>query len=82
MSLVGPRPALRRELQRYEPWHKRKLSVRPGMTCLWQVDGRNSVKNFDEWVRLDLKYIDQWSLWLDFKILFRTALAVLRGTGQ
>jgi exopolysaccharide biosynthesis polyprenyl glycosylphosphotransferase len=81
MSLVGPRPAFRHELERYDLWQKRKLSVRPGMTCLWQVRGRNRIRNFDDWVRLDLYYIDHWSLWLDFKILVWTALAVLRGTG-
>jgi lipopolysaccharide/colanic/teichoic acid biosynthesis glycosyltransferase len=82
MSLVGPRPAFRHELERYELWQKRKLSVRPGMTCLWQVRGRNRISNFDDWVRLDLYYIDHWSLWLDFKILIWTALAVVKGTGS
>ncbi len=81
MSLVGPRPAFREELERYEFWHKRKLSIRPGITCLWQVRGRNKISNFDEWVKMDLEYIDNWSLWLDFKILFWTAGAVLSGTG-
>ncbi len=81
MSLVGPRPAFRHELERYEFWHKRKLSVRPGMTCLWQVSGRNRINNFDEWVKMDLEYIDKWSLWLDFKILYWTAWTVIRGTG-
>jgi exopolysaccharide biosynthesis polyprenyl glycosylphosphotransferase len=81
MSLVGPRPAFRHELERYELWHKRKLSVRPGITCLWQVRGRNKISDFDDWVRMDLEYIDNWSLWLDFKILFWTGLAVLGGTG-
>ena len=82
MSLVGPRPAFLHELQRYELWHKRKLSVKPGITCLWQVSGRNRVSDFDEWVRLDLEYIDRWSLWLDCKILVRTAWAVVAGTGS
>jgi exopolysaccharide biosynthesis polyprenyl glycosylphosphotransferase len=81
MSLVGPRPAFRHELDRYELWHKRKLCVRPGMTCLWQVSGRNRINDFDEWVRLDLEYIDRWSLWLDFRILVRTVWAVAAGTG-
>ena len=81
MSLVGPRPAFRHELERYELWHKRKLSIKPGMTCLWQVRGRNAVSQFDDWVAMDLEYIDQWSLWLDIKILARTALAVVKGTG-
>ncbi|MFN8532808.1 MAG: sugar transferase [Dehalococcoidia bacterium] len=82
MSLVGPRPAGPHELERYEFWHKRKLSIRPGVTCLWQVRGRNSISNFDDWVRMDLEYIDNWSLWLDLKIIFQTALIVLRGTGS
>lgn len=82
MSLVGPRPAFRHELERYEFWHKRKLSIRPGITCLWQVRGRNKIKSFDDWVRMDLEYIDHWSLWLDFKILVWTVRAVLRGTGS
>jgi exopolysaccharide biosynthesis polyprenyl glycosylphosphotransferase len=82
MSLVGPRPAFPHELERYELWHKRKLCVRPGMTCLWQVRGRNRVNNFDDWVRMDLEYIDQWSLWLDVKILIRTVWAVIAGTGS
>jgi lipopolysaccharide/colanic/teichoic acid biosynthesis glycosyltransferase len=82
MSLVGPRPAFPHELERYEPWHKRKLSIKPGMTCLWQVGGRNAVSNFDDWVAMDLDYIDRWSLWLDMKILARTASAVVSGTGS
>jgi exopolysaccharide biosynthesis polyprenyl glycosylphosphotransferase len=82
MSLVGPRPAFRHELDRYELWHKRKLCVKPGITCLWQVSGRNRISNFDDWVRLDLEYMDQWSLWLDFRILARTVWAVIAGTGS
>lgn len=82
MSLVGPRPAFPHELERYELWHKRKLCVRPGVTCLWQVRGRNKISRFDDWVRMDLEYIDNWSLWLDFKILARTVWTVLAGTGS
>jgi exopolysaccharide biosynthesis polyprenyl glycosylphosphotransferase len=81
MSLVGPRPAFRHELDRYMLWHKRKLCVKPGMTCLWQVSGRNRIRNFDEWVRLDLEYIDRWSLSLDFRILARTVWTVVSGSG-
>jgi len=81
MSLVGPRPAFPHELERYELWHKRKLCVRPGITCLWQVRGRNQISRFDDWVRMDLEYIDKWSLWLDVKILMWTAWTVLRGSG-
>ena len=82
MSLVGPRPAFPHELERYELWHKRKLSIKPGITCLWQVCGRNTVSKFDYWVAMDLDYIDRWSLWLDIQILAWTALAVVRGTGS
>jgi len=82
MSLVGPRPAFRHELDRYEFWQKRKLSIRPGITCLWQIRGRNKISNFDDWVRMDLEYIDNWSPWLDFKILLRTAWVVVAGTGS
>jgi lipopolysaccharide/colanic/teichoic acid biosynthesis glycosyltransferase len=82
MSLVGPRPAFPHELEGYEMWHKRKLCVRPGMTCLWQVRGRNKISRFDDWVRMDLEYIDNWTLWLDVKILVRTAWAVVAGTGS
>jgi len=81
MSLVGPRPPAPHEFERFELWHRRKLSVKPGITCLWQVGGRNRVSHFDDWVTLDLEYIDNWSLWLDFKILARTALTVVKGTG-
>ena len=82
MSLVGPRP-----LPTYETLamtanaQRRRLSVTPGMTCLWQISGRNEVTDFADWVRLDLEYIDQWSLWLDFQILLRTIPAVLFGRG-
>jgi len=81
MSLVGPRPPLQSEYAQFADWQKRKLSVKPGITCLWQVSGRNRIKDFDEWVKMDLEYVDNWSLWLDLKILLRTALAVLKGTG-
>jgi exopolysaccharide biosynthesis polyprenyl glycosylphosphotransferase len=82
MSLVGPRPAGPHELVRYDLWHKRKLSVQSGITCLWQVQGRNRISNFDDWVKLDLEYIDNWSFWLDLKIIIRTVWVVLRGTGS
>lgn len=82
MSLVGPRPAFRHELERYQFWHKRKLSIRPGITCLWQIRGRNKISDFDDWVRMDLEYIDTWSLWLDFRILVRTVWVVIAGTGS
>lgn len=82
MSLVGPRPLPVDEVKRFDDFsHRRRLSVRPGLTCLWQVSGRNNVTDFKDWVRLDLEYIDNWSLWLDLKILFRTVPVVLMGTG-
>jgi len=80
MSLVGPRPPLPDEVARFEPWQRRKLSVKPGVTCTWQVGGRNDV-DFEEWMRLDLKYIDTWSLWEDTKIIARTIPAVIKGSG-
>ena len=82
MSLVGPRPLPVDETKRFEDLsHRRRLSVKPGLTCLWQISGRNEVKEFSDWVRLDLEYIDNWSLWLDIKILVRTVPVVFIGTG-
>jgi exopolysaccharide biosynthesis polyprenyl glycosylphosphotransferase len=81
MAVVGPRPPLVSELDKFESWHRRKLSVKPGLTCLWQISGRSELTDFDEWVRLDLEYIDNWSLWLDFKIFFKTIPVVLLGRG-
>ena len=82
MSLVGPRPLPVHEVARFDDVaHRRRLSVRPGLTCLWQVRGRNEIADFKDWVRLDLEYIDHWSLWLDITILFRTIPAVFVGTG-
>jgi exopolysaccharide biosynthesis polyprenyl glycosylphosphotransferase len=80
MSLVGPRPPLPEEVSRYEPWQRRRLSMSPGLTCLWQVSGRSEV-DFDRWMALDLKYIDTWSPMLDLKILLKTVPAVLSGRG-
>jgi exopolysaccharide biosynthesis polyprenyl glycosylphosphotransferase len=80
MSLVGPRPLPVDEVARFDDLaHRRRLSVKPGITCLWQVSGRNNLQDFKEWVRLDLEYIDNWSLWLDLKILWRTVPVVLTG---
>ena len=82
MSLVGPRPLPVDEVARFDDLaHRRRLSVRPGLTCLWQISGRNNLTDFNEWVRLDLQYIDNWSLWLDLKILWRTVPVVLMGKG-
>lgn len=81
MSLVGPRPPIPYEIEDYQAWHMRRLQeVRPGITGLWQVEGRSKT-TFDEMVRLDLRYIRNWSLWLDIKILFRTIFVVIRGEG-
>jgi len=82
MSLVGPRPAGPHELINYDSWHRRKLSIKPGITCLWQVSGRNAIRNFDEWVRLDLEYIDNWSIKLDFVIILKTIVTVFKGNGR
>jgi lipopolysaccharide/colanic/teichoic acid biosynthesis glycosyltransferase len=82
MSLVGPRPPLQTEYAQFSAYQKQKLAVKPGITCLWQVGGRNQISDFDEWVRLDLEYIARWSLALDFAILARTVGVVLSGTGK
>jgi len=81
MSLVGPRPPLPKEVKQYDLWHQRRLSIRPGITCIWQAGGRNRISSFDQWVKMDLEYIDNWSLLLDFKILFQTIPAVLSAHG-
>jgi exopolysaccharide biosynthesis polyprenyl glycosylphosphotransferase len=81
MSLVGPRPLPIRDYEGFsEDWQRRRFSVRPGITCLWQIGGRSSI-SFERWMELDLQYIDKWSLWLDFEILLKTIPAVLRGSG-
>jgi len=80
MSLVGPRPPLPQEVARYERWQRRRLSMKPGLTCLWQISGRNQV-SFQDWMKLDLSYIDNWSLLLDLKILLKTIPVVLFGKG-
>ena len=81
MSLVGPRPLPTRDYEGFnEDWQRRRFSVKPGITCLWQVNGRSTV-TFEQWMRLDLKYMDEWSIWLDLKILVKTVPAVLRGSG-
>ena len=81
MSLVGPRPPRAHEYARFTAFQRQKLSVMPGLTCLWQVEGRHRISDYDDWVRLDLEYIANWSLGLDFSILLRTVGVVLRGTG-
>ena len=81
MSLVGPRPPLPEEWIDFKDWQRAKLAVIPGITCTWQVNGRSDIVDFDEWARLDLEYIERWSLWEDSKLLVRTIPAVLKGHG-
>jgi len=80
MSFVGPRPPIPEEVEKYEGWQRRRLSMKPGITGLWQVSGRNQI-DFQQWMKLDLEYIDNWSMWLDFKILIKTILVVLLRKG-
>jgi len=81
MSIVGPRPLPLRDYNGFDnDGYRRRFSVRPGLTCLWQINGRSDI-SFEKWMEFDMQYIDQWSLWLDFKILVKTIPAVLRGTG-
>jgi lipopolysaccharide/colanic/teichoic acid biosynthesis glycosyltransferase len=80
MSLVGPRPPIPSEVESYEGWQRRRFSVKPGLTCLWQVQGRNQI-GFRRWMELDLEYIDTWSLALDLKILLLTVPVVVLGKG-
>jgi exopolysaccharide biosynthesis polyprenyl glycosylphosphotransferase len=80
MSLVGPRPALPSEVAKYEGWQRRRLSVRPGLTCVWQVSGRNQV-SFGTWMLLDMRYIDHWSFWADLRLILRTVPVVVLGRG-
>jgi exopolysaccharide biosynthesis polyprenyl glycosylphosphotransferase len=80
MSIVGPRPPLESEIEHYEIWQRRRLSLKPGITCIWQVSGRNKL-SFDQWMKMDLEYIDNWSLVLDLKIIVKTFFVVLVGYG-
>jgi exopolysaccharide biosynthesis polyprenyl glycosylphosphotransferase len=80
MSVVGPRPTVPDEVEKYKDWQRRRFSMKPGITCLWQVNGRNNIA-FEEWMKLDLEYLDNWSLWLDTKILLKTVPVVLFGIG-
>jgi exopolysaccharide biosynthesis polyprenyl glycosylphosphotransferase len=80
MTIVGPRPALPAEVARYRPWQRRRLSVRPGLTCFWQVGGRNAIA-FEDWMRLDLQYVDNWSLGLDLRLILQTLPVVIAGKG-
>jgi lipopolysaccharide/colanic/teichoic acid biosynthesis glycosyltransferase len=80
MSLVGPRPAIPEEVEQYKRWQRRRLRMRPGLTCLWVVEGRDTV-DFETWMTLDMRYIDNWSLALDWKIILRTIPQVVIGRG-
>ena len=82
MSLVGTRPPTPDEVERYENWHRKRICIKPGLTGLWQVSGRNRITDFDEIARLDIKYIENWSLWLDIKILLKTVQVILIGQGS
>ncbi len=81
MSIVGPRPPIPEEVSHYKPWQRRRLSMKPGLTCLWQINGRSKITDFEQWMKLDLQYIDNWSLKLDFKIFLKTIPVVLLGRG-
>jgi len=80
MSLVGPRPLPLAEQQQIRGWHRRRLSMKPGLTCIWQVSGRSEI-GFVEWMTMDLRYVDEWSLWLDLKLLAKTLPVVVTGRG-
>jgi lipopolysaccharide/colanic/teichoic acid biosynthesis glycosyltransferase len=82
MSMVGPRPPVPSEVVRYEAWQYRRFAVRPGLTCVWQVSPERYQISFDDWIRLDLSYIDHWTLRLDFELILLTFGVVLKGTGQ
>ena len=82
MSVVGPRPSLPSEVLSYEQWQYRRFAVRPGLTCLWQVCPDRYRMSFDEWMRLDLRYVDDWNLRLDLDLILRTFGVVLAGTGE
>jgi lipopolysaccharide/colanic/teichoic acid biosynthesis glycosyltransferase len=80
MSVVGPRPPVPQEVAKYQPWQRRRLSVRPGLTCIWQVSGRNQI-TFEEWMYLDMRYIDNWSLSEDIGLILKTLPIVFTGRG-
>jgi lipopolysaccharide/colanic/teichoic acid biosynthesis glycosyltransferase len=81
MSVVGPRPPIPSEVVQYKRWQNRRLSMKPGITCTWQVSGRNNIP-FEEWVRMDMQYIDNWSLKQDFIIILKTIKVMVTGDGQ
>ena len=75
MSLVGPRPSLPKEVAQFEKWMYKRLSVKPGLTCFWQVSGRNNI-DFEDWMKLDIKYVDERNIWIDIKLIFKTVLVL------
>jgi lipopolysaccharide/colanic/teichoic acid biosynthesis glycosyltransferase len=81
MSLVGPRPPIPAEVEKYKLWQRRRLSMKPGLTCIWQVSGRNEL-SFEQWMNMDMEYIDNWSLGLDLKLLLLTVKEVAFGGGR
>lgn len=81
MSLVGTRPPTPEEVASYEDWHRKRISIKPGITGLWQVSGRSQIQNFDDVVRLDLAYIETWSIWLDIQIILKTPLVMISRNG-
>jgi exopolysaccharide biosynthesis polyprenyl glycosylphosphotransferase len=81
MSVVGPRPPLPREVAQYDAWQRRRLSVKPGITCIWQTSGRNDIP-FEKWMEMDLEYIDNWNFWLDLKLIFKTIVSIVSLTGK
>ena len=82
MSLVGPRPPIPSEVNEYDTWHRRRLSMKPGITCIWQTQPKRNETSFEDWMRLDLSYIDNWDLWLDFKILLKTSKVFFLAEGR
>jgi lipopolysaccharide/colanic/teichoic acid biosynthesis glycosyltransferase len=82
MDLVGPRPPLEVEVEQYKQWHKKRLSVKPGITCIWQITPNRHDVTFDEWVRMDLEYINNWTFKMEFGLMFKTFLTMIRGDGH
>ncbi|GET33951.1 hypothetical protein PbJCM13498_28140 [Prolixibacter bellariivorans] len=81
MSVVGPRPPIPSEVEQYKRWQNRRLSMKPGITCIWQVSGRNNIP-FEQWMKMDLQYIDNWSIKLDISLILKTVKTMLTGSGQ
>ena len=75
MSLVGPRPSLPKEVEKFETWMLERLNVKPGLTCYWQVSGRNDI-DFEDWMKLDIKYVNERNLWIDIKLIFKTVFVL------